>query len=382
MQILKSIFRILCSQLLKICILFVAVSTAIVVVLGTSSRLKSDIKASGIYDKAVNGIIDQVKKDQNKNQNPDSKKADISLDDPGMRDAIKKALPASFLENSANGVIDGVFGWLKGTTPQPIFTIDLTETKKQLAVGVGEVAYQKALALPICTRSQLRTLNLNNVDVNNLPCLPPGIDLQAERDKYVATVSSSKDFLPDTKITNENLPKKDDKTVFDQANKVPTAYQLLVKLPYILSVLGLLAGVGVVFLHDERRRGLWVVSRTVFVVGLVLLVGILVSNYIINNSNIIKHGNGSDLEQTAQALGRLLVGDFNHVLLLFGIPYIALGAGGMLAIRLTRPKTITHDKNEKVHETITQPVLDKPSISSESIKHPDSKEDIKSPIKK
>ena len=256
MHILKRIFRGLFSQIFKFCVLFLAISAATVAVFGSSVGLKSTIKASGIYDKAVDGIIGQIKKDNAKQiySEPKHTKDEISFDDPAMQDAVKKALPTSFLESTANGVIDGLFGWLEGKTNTPVFTIDLTESKKQLAVGIGEVAYQKALALPVCTTTQLRTINLSGLDLNNLPCLPPGINLQTERDKFVETAINSKDFLPDTTITNEDLSKTDGKTVFDQANNVPPVYQWLVKLPYILGVIGILAGLGVVFLHDERRR--------------------------------------------------------------------------------------------------------------------------------
>ena len=355
MHILKRTIRGLCNYLFKISVIFLAVSAATVTVFGSVAGLKSNIKDSGIYDKVVDGIVSQIKKDQAKKPNNESGPAndEISIDDPAVQEVIKKALPASFLETSANDVIDGVFGWLEGNTKMPEFTIELAEPKKQLAVGIGDVAYQKALALPVCTVSQLRTLNLKDLDINNIPCLPPGINLQTERDKFVETVANSNEFLSDTTITNEDLLKSGDKNGFDQASSVPTLYQLLVKLPYIFGALGILTGLGVVLLHDDRRRGLWVVGRTVLIAGIVLLLGVAISNYVINSNSIIKLNNVSEFEETARTLARLLAGDFSRVLMMFGIPYVILGAGSMLAIRQTRPKTTTHETAEKPNQTST-----------------------------
>lgn len=342
--------------------LFLAISTATVAVFGTSAGLKSNIKSSGIYEKAVDGVVSQLKKDQDKKSNSasESKKDEVNIIDPAVQEVIKNAFPASFLESSSNSVIDGFFGWLKGSTETPQFTIDLAESKKQLAFGISEVAYQKALALPVCTVAQLRTLNPNNIDINNLPCRPPGVDLASERNKFRESVANSKEFLSDTTITNEDLFKSDDKNGFDQAGNVPSAYQLLVKLPYILGALGILTGLGVVFLHDERRRGLLIVSRTVLITGIVLLAGVAVSNYIINSDSIIKFVNGSEFEKTARTLASLLLGDFNGVLLMFCIPYMAVGGGGMLALRLTRPKPPEKEEtdNPKEPSTSTEPKKD------------------------
>ena len=341
----------------KISIVFLAVSAATVAVFGSSAALKSSIKASGIYDKAVDSIISQIKKDQARkpNNEPAPAKDELSIDDPAVQEVIKKALPASFLESTANGVIDGVFGWLEGSTKLPEFTIDLAEAKKQLAVGAGDVAYKKALALPVCTASQVRSVDLNNVDINNLPCLPPGIDLQTERDKLVETVTNSNEFLADTTITSEDLSTTDGKTVFDQAKSVPSVYQWLVKLPYILGALGVLTGLAVVFLHDERRRGLWILSRTAFAAGVVILIGVAISNYMLNSNSIFKLENANEFQKTGQTLAKILVGDFNRVLMMFGIPYVVLGGGGMLALRLTRPKTPTPEKTEKPIDSAPPP---------------------------
>src|SRR5690606_13812244 len=99
--------------------------------------------------------------------------------------------------------------------------------KQRLATGIGEAAYTRANNLSPCTVAQLRTMDPNNLDIFNLPCVPPGVDLRAEQTKLVQEISTSDEFLEDPVVTANDLSQENGHSVFDQTSAVPTAYSWL-----------------------------------------------------------------------------------------------------------------------------------------------------------
>jgi hypothetical protein len=344
MDVLKRFTRGLCSQLFKFSLFFAAVAAAAVVVFGTPLHLKDSLKTSGIYEKAVDSIIDQAKKDQG------NQASDVPIDDPEVQAAIKNALPPEFLERTSEQAIDGIFGWLQGKTETPQFAIDLNEAKQRLANSVADTAYNRASTLPVCTTEQLQQLNPSDIDVFSLPCLPPNINLQAERDKLVDQITSGGEFLEDTTISADDLPKENGETAFDRASMVPTVYQWLVRTPWILGGLALLFGAGLVWLHDERRRGIWLVGRATLATGAVLLISALIVNYLTGQINL---KDGEPIQTALVDLARNLSDLTNAVLIKFGVVYVVVGSAIMLGIHFTKPKTLDQSP---VKENDTTPV--------------------------
>ena len=329
MDMLKRFARGLSSQVFKLSLFFLATSAATVIVFGSPDPIKTAIKDSGVYDKAVDTVLSEAKRQTQAGE------SEIPLDDPGIQKAVEDALPPEFIEQTAGGAIDGLFAWLQGKTESPQFTIDLNDAKRRLATGIGEAAYAKANTLPPCTAAQLRTLDRNDLDIFNLPCVPPGLDLRAEQAKLVQQISSNNEFLQDTTVTAEDLPQQDGQNAFDQAAIVPQAYVWLVRLPWILGVLALVSATGVILLHDERRRGVWVVGRTAIAVGVVLVISSVLVNYLAGQ---VRPEGQNELVNLVPGIIRDLAGQFNRILITFGIGYGVAGAATMLAIRLTRPK--------------------------------------------
>lgn len=353
---LKRFLRGSSSFVFKFAIVFLAIASAYVVVFGTSAQLKTSLKNSDIYDNAVNSILDESQKEQG------AKTDNVPLDDPGVRKAANTAFSATFIEQQLTTAIDGVYGWLDGTTKTPAIQIDLAEAKKRLATGIGEAAIDRVKALPVCTQAQLLKLDQSNPDPFSLPCRPPNIDLSAERKEIVNQVLGSDEFLDDTSISVDDFPKQNGQTVFERAGDAPTVFQWLHRLPWLLGTVSLLAAAMVIWLHEERRRGVWVVGRTLVVSGILLLIGVFISGYIASN-RIIKVDAGNELQQSGLNLVRSLISEFNQVLMIFGIAYVVIGGITMIAIRLTRkPAAEPIDSDNEP----AQPKDSKPEMTTEN----------------
>lgn len=333
MHFFKRFLRGLSSQIFKSCLYLLAMITAVVIVFGEPTQLKKTIHASRIYDKIVSSVLDQ-------SQSSQANSADnIPINDPLIQQAAQAAFPPNFLEQSTNQVIDGIYGWLQGKTESPEFEIKLGDAKQRFATAVGDIAANRVSKLPICTLQQLRTQDLNNLDPFAVPCQPPGINIKAEQSKIMTSINNDENFLQDTTISADTLTKQNGQTIFDQASVAPTTFQWFTRLPYLLGGLGILAGSSMVFLHEDKRRGIWVIGRTLLFSGVVLLVGAFLAMYLANQFHIQNFGAGNTaIESSLQPIVRSLTNALNRVIYTFAGFYLLIGSTVMLTIHLTRPK--------------------------------------------
>ncbi len=317
------------STVLKLSLYLLASVTAFVVVFGTAQRIKVALVKSNVYNTFVDSALDKAKESQN---NQSSTEVNISLADPIVREAAKKAVTPQLLQTSSESAIDGIYGWLHQKTTQPKFVIDLTEAKQTFATTVSNSLATRIEALPICTIAQLRSLDVNNLDLFTLPCRPPGVDIAAQRQKVVDDIVNNKDFLKDTVITADNLPKDEQgRTTAQQLSDVPKVFRLTMVTPWLLGVVIILCIIGVVVLFDDKRRAIRSLWITFLSVGLVLLLSFGLTDWIIKKAAINQSATASgDFSQSGLLLAKSLAADVNAVTLRFVIVY--LGLAGLLAL--------------------------------------------------
>lgn len=317
------------STVLKISLYLLASATAFVVVFGTAQRIKIALVKSNVYNTFVDSALDKAKESQ---KDQSGGEINISLADPIVREAAKKAITPQLLQTSSESAIDGVYGWLQQKTTQPQFVINLTEAKQTFATTVSNSLATRIEALPVCTLAQLRTLDVNNLDLFTLPCRPPGVDIAAQRQKVVDDIVNNKDFLKDTVITAENLPKDEQgRTAAQQLSDVPKLFRLTMVTPWVLGVVIILCIVGVVVLFEDKRRTLRSLWITFLSVGLVLLLSFWLTDWALKRATTSDTVNaGGNFNQSGLLLAKSLANDVNAVTLRFVVVY--LGLAGLLAL--------------------------------------------------
>lgn len=358
MQFLKSLLRGFLSFVFKLSLVLLVIIGPLVMVFGTSGQLKDSLKTSKIYDNLVTNIVDNAAKDSSNQatdgqQDPSSgasaKEEESPFSQPAVQEAAKKAFTPAFVQSTGEQIIDGMYNWLQGKTSQPEITIDVSDVKQRFTEVVSEYAVNRAKALPACTASQARQLTSDKIDPLTISCLPAGFDVESLRTEVAkvldkqetANGEQKENILQKQTITGNDFKFKDSPIVdFENTPEVPTAYQWLVRLPWILGGLAIVSGGLAVLLHDEKRRGIRSLATITLVIGVLTLLGIIVTSFIFGK---LKEAGGplskidANIQEPVIALVDSLSSAFNHNLLLFGIAYTLLGAGTLLALHFTKP---------------------------------------------
>jgi hypothetical protein len=348
----------LTSSAFKILLLSTALVAAIVLVFGNPTQLKSSLDESKAYDTLVDNILKASQKQMNEQGN------DLPLDRPEIRQAATSAFSPELLQKSAEQIIDGSYGWLNGSSPTPTFRIDLSSAKQQFAQALGDYAANRVQSLPPCTLDQLRELANTDIDPFNVPCAPPTITPAQAREEVVHNLSTNQDFLSNPVLTADNLPRNENgKTVFEEAQQIPKIFQWARRAGWILGILTVLIGLGLIFFRHDKRRGVRMVGMSLLGTGIFLLVSTLLINYLFNQANkpggqLAHLSNKSEFQATLTAFISSINRALNHTILRFAITYTVLGAIALGALWYTGRK-------QPEPQPISEPaVTDKP----ESIK--------------
>ncbi len=227
----------------------------LVMLAGSAAPIKQALDTSKLYDRTVDVILDQSKNVSNQGA--------ISLDDQTVRNLIKDVFSGEQIRGYSEDFIDGTYQWLEGKSPEPTFRIDLSAARQTIAVGVANKAAERLATLPTCTK-----IPTGQLDPFAIECLPPGINIEREKQRVINEMLANKDFLPETAITAAQLPKSSDGKTFVEANKnVPKTFQLLLQLPYIIGSLAIVTAAIIIWLANDKRRGIRSVGRMILGTG-------------------------------------------------------------------------------------------------------------------
>jgi len=332
----KGLLRVLAGAGFNMGLVGVAVSVALVMVFGNPSALKQALRDSRAYDNVADSTISDAV-----TANKDAAST-ATIPETQIKQAAKTAFTPGVLQSSTEQIIDGVYSWLRANSDKPDFRIDLTGQKQALAESLAGSAADRARQLPACGLQQLLELRGTTPDPFNIPCLPPGYDINALRSQAIADITNNQVFLKNPVITADSFPNDSQgRSVFENVSQAPELYQRLLLAPWVFGGLVLLSGLLLVLLHDNKRAGLKSLGMKLIMSGIFLPIGTAVVSYI---SRLLGRQVGrqvgrqltAGLQQAPAEVIRLLSSAVNHKLIWFSAGYIILGALALLSLRLTR----------------------------------------------
>lgn len=322
-------------------ILLLALTAASVMTFGTPQAIKTALRDSGAYQSASDQLAKKAS-DMTASE-PDSKsEGNLQVDKEAVSQAASSSFSAKAIETNAEQAIDATYGWLGGKTAKPDIKLDLQPYINSFTQSLGDQAIQRAQSLPLCTPEQLRQIDPNNIDVFNLPCLPPGVDLNTAKDQAIAKATESNEFLQKPIVSVDSLPKDAaGKTAVDRAENVPTLYQWSMRAPWILAVLAALSAATIILLiRPDWRLAIRKLARPLFGTGIALVVLVFVArfffSYVSKPEGIASRLAGGDFKDVILTFMSSLQQAYTGKLLNFGIAYLLIGSVALIALRIVK----------------------------------------------
>jgi hypothetical protein len=318
---------ILTTLLFKLALVSLALTGAVTMSFSSSETLKDSAADSGLYDGAVDTALD-IAADEAEKQSQDIS-GNIDLDHPEVREAANKALPPDRVKDAAEEFIDGMYLWLNGESDQPIFSIDLSESKSIFINELANRAVERFEALPVCTFQQLRSLD-PDMDPLDAPCRPPNVSSAKVRNDVVNELENN-ELIRDPVITPEKFTQGQDEQLFSDFEHIRTGFQGVGMLPWILGPLAGLLAVLLIALHKTRRRGIRSVAIIMAGAGVFILVSSLVVSYLSGGVRL-NPDTPDNISAPLTAIIRSLSDIYAGSLLRFGASYLLIGVGLGIAL--------------------------------------------------
>lgn len=321
--------------------------------LANPARLESRLAASGIYDRLTAVALQQAEKSSSNS----SDSGTISLSDPAVQQAAASVFSPALIEQSVNTFLNGNYDWLSGKKAVPDYNIDLTSAKESFAKQVGQAVQTHLTGLPVCSPQQLAQLSIP-VDPLLVNCRPITLDPRAEGDRVAQEINSNSSFLGNPVITAASLNQSSQNSDGSQAGGgqvnsqpsqpyyqklswAPEAYQIGLKLPWILGGLALLCALGIVFISLTRRRGARRIGVVLLLAGLILIGTKFLADALVNRfaGIAIKDPMLSTLKQSLNGLLHKIEPPLVRGYLLFGIAFVIIAAVIFIALLRSRRQT-------------------------------------------
>jgi hypothetical protein len=327
----------LLSLLLLATLLGTAFSTSVKHTLNRPEKVEKMLAQSKLYDHFVDYTADQAKK----SEGDTDKSGSVSLGDAAVQAAARSAFPPELIQQSINTFIDSNYAWLQGKTAVPEFKIDLTAQKETFAQKVGRYVRNYTASLPVCTPAQ--TAAQMDVDPLAAICRPAKLSPDEAGSQAAERLSTTGDFLSDPVITADSVnPKgnRQDKPYYKKLSKLPHAYRVGTRLPYIFGTLSVLLAIGVVFLALTRRRGLRRLGIVLLIAGVLLIISKLIADSVMDHieSHIFSDTSVGPLQKSLTDFAHRVGSSIARVDMWFGIAFVILALAILAVLFKTRVK--------------------------------------------
>lgn len=242
MRLIKSLGTAVLSLLMTLGVALLVLSVIFTQLLAQPTAIKANLEEAGVHQSLVDTIAGHV-----------GEQADEvpAFDQAEFEELARESLSASVVQTEVETAIDAMYAWLEGETDTPEFVLDFSEAREAFAHNTGQHMQQQLEALPTCTSV---TQFPANGSIEDLTCLPPGYDTEAEVDQYVDNALASDDFFADATVRSDELLSEID--FFNEDSPAPTAFRLLANALWPLAGALLLGGAGIVILAKNKRIGL------------------------------------------------------------------------------------------------------------------------------
>ena len=327
MSITKKLGLAFGKTLIALSILTFALGFLFVNTLSTPNKIKFWLNESDLYPAVADSIQEQfLSEDNNLGQIPDGV----------IKDSINKTFDGSVAKGFIEGSIDTIYVWLNGKQENLSIALDTKMLQQKFADNVGSGLLERYSNLPTCT--SLSSISVQSLDLLELQCVPPGVDIKQVAGSIVEQIKNQTDSgFDDGTITFAPQSEGDNKedNLASQLKPARDTYQILKLLPYISAGMFAIGAAIVVLLSDPRYKALRTLAVASIPYGILYIIGGLLLPNIITSST---HSAVETIEQQLlrvplQKVIDIMSKDIGQDLINLGAILVASG-GTMLLIYL------------------------------------------------
>lgn len=277
-------------------LLFAANASVFTFVTSSEAKAKNIAEQSGIYDDLIPVLIDELsKQEQQESEEAIKQVGEIPIEDKKVKKLISQSFDEEFTRGASESLLGGVYGWLDGRTENPQFSVNIAQPKAEFINSASNYAITRMDKLPACSFEQLQA-NTQEIDVFSAPCAVPGVSKQAIKTELTKQINGREDsLLAKNNIRAEDFKDQNGGSVFADLKDAPGAFQTAKWLPLFLLALAFLAGGAIVFLSENRARGIRRVGITAILSAIVIALTPVFYGLIIDN--VLSSGRQSAVNQ-------------------------------------------------------------------------------------
>lgn len=328
MQWPRKVALYISSSLFRFSVFFGITIVSLALIITNPKHIKNTIADTHAYDNFVPGVIQDTIK-----ANKDSS---LPLNNPDIQKIIESAFSPTVIRHSTESVIDGIYAWLDGSTPQPTFNVDLTSQREAAADKIAAYAFHRLKNQPTCFAVP------ETIDPFTAGCQPPYTDLASEQQKLSEQIAGPEGILPKAKYNESDLPKNNAGIiVYKKYAGAPTYYSWLKASPWIVGVLFIFFSAAILILNKNRRRGIQQLGTTMIGSAVALLITPVIFNFILPKlSGSLSFGATTQASQEViDKVISKLTSDFYSNIINISIQLLAIGVVILAAERFSRPSS-------------------------------------------
>jgi hypothetical protein len=325
MKWLRRVFGYLCSLILLLSLVGIALAISAQVSLTHPNKIENWLSQSNLYTNLSTTITNQAQAAIENNIT-----GGVSISKTVVQQAAQSALPQALLKQYVQEFLNSNYAWLEGKTATPNFRIDLSGAKQEFATKVTDTAVLSHLTnLSTCTPAQ--TLQLENANPLLLSCLPAGVSPQFETSQVAQQIEDSSAFLSNPVITAKIVSTKglsEHEPYYKKLSMLPKDYRLALKLPWVLGILIIVSIVGIISCARSKRLGLRRIGIVTLISGVLLVAYKFTTDAIFNKykGRMFNSVNNGQIQQSLTSFVHYIETELAKINLWFGIVYIVLAA--------------------------------------------------------
>lgn len=201
LKVIRFLLSTVFLLLLMIILLLSPIIISLFLTLRSPDHIKEWIADSGIYTDFVDIALDETIARTTEG----AVSQGFPLEEEELRNTAKEVLEPTWLQSTAESILDGIYVWLNGDSEYPLFTIDLADRKESVSNALRKLLHAKVDALETCTEPMEVEKEFNPVEAE---CIPAGVsraEVDIEVDRWMDQLINNENFLKESKFEGKNL---------------------------------------------------------------------------------------------------------------------------------------------------------------------------------